>query len=369
MKKLFVAAALAYAGFAFAGEYHKGEELKCSQCHTMHASRQHSLRGGSADSTYPIAAQGTGHEKLLIADGVNQTCLACHDNAHYPDVYGADYNTGWNRSAGALNGAVAGHTLGAANPASVGINGVVPSYADWMGHTLGATAAPPGYASATAWVASAGAEGFNCSNCHAVHGSAAFRNAGRSAYMGAASMPFGYGAGNPFQTVGPTYVIGTFDATRDVTVVGTENSFATGDVVFGQGTGGMNAYCAVCHGNFHGSANTTDAAGEFIRHPTTGVARTDGLLVSSTYSPAMNSAQTELVRPSWIDQTAKTFEVGCLTCHKAHGNARGYALLYPSHVGAVTDFENGDADTIDKGTTREYYPIRNLCITCHPMGR
>jgi len=35
----------------------------------------------------------------------------------------------------------------------------------------------------------------------------------------------------------------------------------------------------------------------------------------------------------------------------------------------VTDFENGDADTIDKGTTREYYPIRNLCITCHPMGR
>ena len=363
MKKLIVAAALAYAGLASAGEYHKGEALKCSQCHTMHMSRQHSLRNGSADTT-PLS--GTPNAKLLIQAGTNQTCLACHDGNHYPDVFGADYNAAWNRSAGALNGNVPGHTSpGLSNPAgqqSTYAPGVI-AYADWMGHTLGSLATPPGFAGAT-FTASSTGEGFNCSNCHAVHGSNAFRNAGMSRYMGY-DEEFGK-ATNPFGTAGASYSMGTVDLTKDVSVMN-GNSKATVDITFGAGTGanGMNAFCAACHGNFHGDANTKAATGtDFIRHPTTGVVR-----LGTTYGSLITGAQTDLVRPNWTDTAAKNFEVGCVTCHKAHGNARGFGLIYPSNVGAVVDYENGDAPTIDKGNSREYFNVRSLCITCHPMGR
>ena len=368
MKKLIIVAALAYAGLASAGEYHKGEALKCSQCHTMHASRAHNFNNGSAYTTTPLSA----NPKLLIQASTNQTCLACHDGQHYPDVFGADFNAAWNRSAGALNGNVPGHTSpGLSNPLgqqSTYAPGVI-AYADWMGHTLGSTATPPGFSGAT-FTASANGEGFNCSNCHAVHGSAAFRNAGKSPYMGYEEV-FASPT-SPFAAAGASYSMGIVDLTKDVSVLN-GNSKVTADITFGAGTGGngMNAFCAACHGNFHGDANTKvgGTSPDFIRHPTTGVARTDGLLTTAANSPAMNAAQTDLVRPAWINQTAKTFEVACLTCHKAHGNARGFGLLYPSHINATVDFENGDSATIDAGSSREYFPIRSLCITCHPMGR
>ena len=51
MKKLLVAmSALLAAGYAGAGDYHKASTLRCSQCHTMHASRQHQLNGAAEDT-------------------------------------------------------------------------------------------------------------------------------------------------------------------------------------------------------------------------------------------------------------------------------------------------------------------------------
>jgi hypothetical protein len=369
MKKLLVAAAVVlFASTAFAGEYHRNTSLKCSQCHAMHASRQHGLRAGSADSTYPVAMQGSGYAKLLIADGVNATCLACHDNHHYPDVYGTDTvgndTYGGLRSAGALNGALPGFTLGT----PLNTIGTTPAYADWMGHTLGVNVEPPGFPGT---FTPAAGEGFNCSNCHAVHGSAGFRNLGLSNYMGYEFMP--HDPTNPFGAAGPTYAFttaGTADATKDISIAvdGASDSFKTNEILYGQGGNGMNKYCAVCHGDFHGATATEAGNGDFKRHPTSGVSRTGGLIAGSV--DGMTFPQTDLVRPAWIDQGAGQFEVACLTCHKGHGNARGYALLYPSHTTAASvDLENGDGGTIDQGTTREYYAVRNLCVTCHPMGR
>jgi hypothetical protein len=359
MRKLLAILALVHAGATWAGVYHQGGDLKCSQCHAMHASRRHLVSGGQPDPAFPGGAPST---RLLIQVDVNQTCLACHDGQPQPDVFGADANQAWNRSAGALNGAVPGHVLGAANPASqkLASTGAVPAYADWTGHTLDSHAPPPGYPGAS-WIASGG-EGFNCINCHAVHGSPAYRNLGRSRFM---VTEIG-GPASPFTEVGPTYVEGAVDLSKDVSIR-TAGSRATADVVFGAGTGGngMNAFCAVCHGNFHGDANTRAAGGaDFIRHPTTGVVR-----LGTSYGSLVAGAQTDLVRPCWSDLAARNFEVGCLTCHKGHGNARAFGLLFPSNAGAVTDWENGDAPTTDPGTSREAFNVRSLCVTCHPMGR
>jgi hypothetical protein len=384
MKKLLVAvAAFAWSSAAVAGDYHIAQTLRCSQCHTMHASRQHQINGSGADAEYPIAAQGNPNRKLLIQDGTNETCLACHDaKAAIPDILGANdsaatFATTNARSAGALNGLVGSHTPGTATDAAG------TAYADWMGHTLGSDLPPPGFVGIYEPTPQ---ENFNCANCHAVHGSSAYRNLGRSQYMGLEGTVAS--ATNPFINVGPTYNAKpstaarpstAFDPAKDVTIGVATRSYKTADVTFGVGTdsvvqgAGMNGYCAVCHGNFHSDGNTRDQIGgiDFVRHPTSGVKRlvgtNNGLLASGG-----ETAQYGLVRPSWAAAPGITseFQAACLSCHKGHGNARGYGLIYPSNVGTVSDFEQGDAALVDLGDgSGSQYPIRSLCITCHPMGR
>jgi len=387
MKKILVAlAALVWAGGAFAGDYHRLSTLRCSDCHTMHASRSHDLNGPLADPNFPAPFMGP-FAKLLIADGVNSLCLTCHDaKASAPDVMGANsgIQTGTIRSAGALNGqdSVGGHIV------------TGEGYQDWMGHTLNSPDAPPGW---TVGPFDTGLEGFNCSNCHAVHGSPAYRNLGLSQYVG---LPAQIGSlSNPMYTAGPTYnaqdlttgvrASTTFDFTKDVTIGVQPRDYATANVAFGIGSlnatapgspggatpwkvNGMNEFCATCHGDFHGTTNTVgfDVA-SFKRHPT-GIlsARADGssLLVTTADLPPLGPAQTNVVRPAWTSAVGAGFQAACLTCHKGHGNQRGYGLLYPSNVGGlagVSNFEEGDAAALAGGV----YPIRNLCITCHAQGR
>jgi hypothetical protein len=211
-----------------------------------------------------------------------------------------------------------------------------------------------------------------------------------------AGLPAQFGsATNPMYTAGPTYnpvdmATGTrpvtaFDATKDVTITVAARDYQTGNIGFGIGSGnaaatpaswgantwkanGMNELCASCHGNFHGSVNTVGpSAAAFIRHPTSGINRADGssLLQAAGTADGLGPAQIALVRPAWTGAIGGGFQAACLTCHKGHGNARGYGLLYPSQLGTVSNYENGDAAAASDGV----YPIRNLCITCHPMGR
>jgi len=364
MRKLIVAiTAIGLAATANAGDYHKKESLRCSECHTMHASRAHDLQGANL-TTDALPDPGNAHRKLLVNNGTNQTCLACHDGAltTAPDVVGATPNAvpamEGTRSAGALNSLVTGH--------------VDAAYSDYMGHTLGSANPPPGFIGV---YAPTPVENFNCANCHAVHGSGAYRNLGLSPYMGLEGMAFD--ATNPFAAAGPTYnpydpltstrPVTTFDAARDVTIGVAGRSYRTVDVKFGIGSAnttarnGMNAYCAVCHGNFHGDTNTRDQIGgvDFIRHPTSAIQR----LVGGTGNGLLlGTNTTALVRPAWVDNTgtAGAFEAACLSCHKGHGNRQGYGLIYPNDLAANTDMENGNGDTTN---------VRGLCITCHPMGR
>ena len=362
MKKILVAAAaLVWAGSASAqlagSQHHASTSLSCSECHVMHASRQHSY-SGSDTSTDTKYNQGTGHAKLLVADGTNATCLACHDQpGTNTDVFGPTTSTlAGRRSGGALNGTVPG------THDSTG-------YAVWAGHTLGSAATPPGWDTATNGAYNAGTEGFNCSLCHAVHGGAgnAFRNLGGSQWMGPDPL-FGT-ATNPFIENYPTFAIsapaGVIDTTADVT------SWASGsrpagalsgkdviNVVYGKGSGnafgpnGMNRYCAVCHGNFHGAS--VEAGGEYLKHPTTG---SPDIVARMT----TGGAQFNVTRPVYLANDRLTGEVGCLTCHKAHGNTRAFGLIWPANgtaeVLGTTNYENGD------GTK-----FQTLCATCHPQA-
>jgi hypothetical protein len=401
MKKLTIALALtALAGVAQAGEYHRLGQLRCSDCHTMHASRQHNFNSASAAPAFPQGtATITPNDYLLIAGTANETCLECHDGRTFaPDVLGATNTfaaTAGARSAGFLNEAGDGAAI------------------EMNGHTLDGTAVPPGFSGSFVW-GTGGTTALECASCHAVHGSRAYRNAG----LGRAGAVNGFptsGAGS-FSAIGATYnfkaSVATADPTVDVTILsgvdgvandvlmgtaGVTNSYKTDEIIFGQGSGnatnaiftgtavtgasvkvlapnGMNTYCAGCHGNFHGTANVDNLAGTAnIRHPTSGVVRTDttftgaftGIQGTDPYGAQFDNAQGTLVRAVFTATNKSAFEVGCLTCHKAHGNGRPFALVFPDHTGTAVDLENGDAAALADGT----YPIRNLCVTCHGMGK
>lgn len=393
MKKLSVViAALAWAGLAQAGEYHRMGQLRCTDCHTMHASRQHSMKqdgtGVTGIGAGMNANTATPNERLLVANGVNATCLACHDGQSFaPDVLGAN------------NGSVAAGTRSAGFLNEVAEGAPLTNY----GHTLETTATPPGFAG-TWWLG----QPMECENCHAVHGSRAYRNAG----LGRVATSQG-AATAVFANAGATYTFvatGGLDTTVDVSLESSDgaahpalsvvngtisNTYETSKIRFGNGSGnatnalftglgmagvttpkvlaanGMNTYCAACHGNFHGAANV-NATAPYIRHPTSGVVRTDATFTGAYTgvkdtdpTVVLNSAQGALVRAVFTANDKSAYEVGCLTCHKAHGNDRPFGLIFPSHIGAVTDYENGDATALGGGD----YPIRNLCITCHGMGK
>jgi hypothetical protein len=212
-------------------------------------------------------------------------------------------------------------------------------------------------------------------------------------YMGSVDMS--KDAGNPFYQVGPTYnaraADGTRDsafdpATQDVFITVAARSYKATEVKFGTGPasspGGMNQYCAVCHGNFHGASNTQalDTVNS-IRHPTTGVFA-NSVGTDFAHTAALQTALTQtanfptagIVRPAWRSNAADAqYEAACLSCHKGHGNKVGYALIIPGDnaQSSTGNFESGDgAVTSDAGDgLGQQYPMRNLCNACHPMGR
>lgn len=374
-RKLVALVALAWAGTALAGDFHYGKTLRCSQCHTMHASRKHGFIGnGTTLTTEGLTAVTTGvaNSNLLISKGTNATCLACHDTtaavANGPDVLGTEariysafvadgrpVQDALQRSAGALNGSDG--TGGGLWPSD-------PLYHNDMGHTMGTGDLPPG--DPAMWFTANLEEGFNCAQCHRVHGSAAYRNLGSSA---AGVFPT-YNARPNYGENDRTSV--SFVGTNDVTIKNAERTYRTQDVAFGVGGAsgsGMNGYCATCHGFFHGDANTQAddfaTSQNFVRHPTTGIRRVD-------VSEAADNAEFSIVRPAWVaTENAGAFEAACLSCHKGHGNQRGYGLIYPDPtVAGARDYENGNAAAGAAGSPYAgQYPLRNLCSTCHEEGQ
>jgi hypothetical protein len=374
MRKILLSlAALVVASTASAGTYHRQNRLVCTDCHTMHSSRQHGNVGAGSGLGF-TGTRATGYDRLLIMNGTNATCFACHkDQTNAPDVMGASdalapYPADGQRSAGRLN------ELGDGAPI------------ENTGHTMGwlptaTLTGPPGFNAANvSWLvptATWGTEEFNCADCHTPHGGAQYRNIVNGYSMrwstqlsGTAGTAFTFTDG---AKITPSETFTALDTANEVYNsvgygAGTFSAagyYAASSIQYGTAATAVhpnkfNQFCAQCHGNFHGDANTIGSApGLFQRHPTTGVSAAATTLwrTAAAFDPATMAA-----KGNWVDGAAKTtFEPGCVTCHKAHGTGNDYGLIFPAVSPTGTDAANLEQGT---GTV-----IRGLCSTCHPMGR
>ena len=332
-------AALALATVAFAGDFHSGINLVCSDCHVMHFSQGH---GFESDGTGGFTDLGTGGPyHYLLRNEINELCMECHNGqAWAPDVF-ESHSNGYIRQAGALN--------------EEGGNG---SYPPSTGHTLNSTDIAPG--SSPAW---SNPEGLNCVDCHAPHGRG---NGYRNLFFAPAAATNGNAI---------TYAAGTNDLTRWVFENASSgvnaNHYGVGAITFNepdQTTSGYANFCKSCHTNFHGAVGGTEIGGtgtpavEFQRHPMGGVnigAAGGGHSNLSRLTGKVNQVQVMSPtgqRAGGYNGTDTELTPSCFSCHKGHGNQNAFGLIYM--VGTGTLDEEGDAGT----------DARNTCRQCHVQG-
>ncbi len=322
---------LGLGGLAWAGDYHYTSTLICYDCHTMHYSGQHDY-AGNLSNPWPNRGLSGPYGYLLINEQ-NALCLSCHDQkANIPDVLGADFNStgSGGRQAGAL-------TTGSA------------PYEDWRGHTLGANPTnPPG----GTWPG--GVTELRCSGCHSTHGSANYRNLGGK-LASPPSITYAYST-TPANTtdvrisiaslpgVGSRITGGVYS--RDNTFF---NELASSNSPYGD-------FCAGCHGNFHGVANTGSATA-FTRHPTEDVnfTNTAGTDIAQ-YNAKGNKVQVLFASNGPLVTYTTTATPSCMSCHKAHGNQNPFGLIYMVSSGTITE------EGVSGGS------IRDLCGQCHTYG-
>jgi predicted CXXCH cytochrome family protein len=88
----------------------------------------------------------------------------------------------------------------------------------------------------------------------------------------------------------------------------------------------MNTFCATCHGDFHGVANT--GSGPFVRHPT------DEAVTDDWATPTVDVANNPWGFTSTaglstgVAYTATGGMVMCVSCHRAHGSGQSDNLRF-----------------------------------------
>ncbi len=107
-----------------------------------------------------------------------------------------------------------------------------------------------------------------------------------------------------------------------------ENLYVASNILYKDG---MSAWCADCHGNFHGSGNTGSPE-PWFRHPQdetiNGAIYADYTYWSGSISNRVpvEAYNVSVTLPS--DIPSDYDEVFCLSCHEAHGSANKYGLVY-----------------------------------------
>lgn len=341
-----------FAGAAMAGDYHKGGNLVCADCHNMHYSLTHDFAGGVPGN----GLGSTGPNHYLLRAEPNELCLQCHDGqTDHPDVLGA--NTGTHvREAGALNGD-ASKLYATASP-----------YETWKGHTLGSAATAPGGTFNNP-------DGLECINCHDQHGQTNGTD----------------GAGNPVTnayrnlrdmgTVSISYAIGTNNLTKDVferdaTIGQVPTHYSISNVDFNEpsSTGSQFAsWCKGCHTNFHGASGGAQVGGisggddltsennAWKRHPQAdvdiGAHVGNSSMAQYKSHPVDHRVKVMSETGDWTD-TGTDFTPSCFSCHKAHGNQNAFGLVEMEGAGTVTE----------QGTENGTESAKTACKQCHLQG-
>ncbi|MHB0935684.1 MAG: cytochrome c3 family protein [Armatimonadota bacterium] len=316
---------------AFAGLYHVGSSLVCTDCHTMHYSMGHDYVG--AQFTL-VGASGSTVARLL-KDNPNDLCLNCHNGTTFsPDVLGASANS-MVRQGGGLNRESAPDA----------------GYYEWTGHTLDSTRTAPGGTWANA------ERGLLCIDCHAPHGNATqYRNLRTSAIPGDTfddkPLTFAAGALNDLSK----------DARLDASTFFTR--YSTEGVQFNEPDSTQSAYanwCGSCHTDFSGSGGTPNMGGAsggnmgddpWSRHPSADVNIGQGSSSDLAHFQS-HTNRVKVMSSSGNWQSGTDLTPSCFSCHKAHGNKNPFGLIYMAGTGVVT--EEGD-----NGQT-----MQDLCWQCH----
>ncbi len=358
------------ANLAMAGDYHVGRLLICSDCHMAHGSQKHGYQPNTAASDADTTWLGVHSEEppypyLLRGETVNNACLNCHDGkTDIPDVLGPSANPPTHgRSAGALN---------LVNAGAHGYTNTMP-YTQGTGHTLWSTDLPPG---ATASAPPIGAEGLECSDCHRVHGSKYFRNMMGDVVTSTATYIHPSWRGKEV-----TYEIGAAPSANPSPKWVLEkmpHNYDNDNVQYlehaGQDSSMYGAWCGNCHGNFHGNltAANIETGGEVVRHPTAGVN-----FSASGWAVADPTRRLKVMSQSgaWALTTGLPADMtpSCFTCHKSHGNANKFGLIFVMPNRSSSAPAGSDPRLIDpvatamteEGTGGQY---RDLCRNCHGMG-
>lgn len=88
----------------------------------------------------------------------------------------------------------------------------------------------------------------------------------------------------------------------------------------------MDAFCASCHGNFHGASNTTSGA-LFVRHPVANIIPADwntvggGVVVNYSANPfAFSGGDFTAITTGTPYTMGNNPKISCISCHRAHGS-------------------------------------------------
>ncbi len=313
------------ASLAEGDPYHNGATLLCSQCHVMHTSLEHTHEGQTLPDPFgPYPQQFAASPKLLKASDPVALCLACHDNVGgIPDVVGPDVNGLTQRSAGLFElpgeDNPRGHKLDYGLDESAGFGMCMRCH---FGGTFETAAV-------------------SCIDCHNPHGNLRSRNLQWASDPGGEPQ-FGLIV-NPAATGMTKYEQANvgYGTTNDVNLREVSNM------------------CIDCHHVFSGG-NYIDPDGDGIhsRHPTYDSERSspnfigqgetegstdpahweDGTGAGFVHTPRLrfvNNGATDFAATQTID--ASVNGVFCLSCHRAHGGTKAFALQWDP-----TDAVNGE---------------------------
>lgn len=303
--------------FAVAGEFHGGEDVLCSDCHTSHFSQR---------GTLPERAEPGGpFPDLLLIESADRLCLACHDGTDpaAPDVLapvvmyqgsGSEFSGAGFFSAGEGIISLTGHDLG--------VTTQVP-YSNPIGVTV-----------------------LSCISCHDPHGTANYRNLVIDPDSSGAGVAVTLGA-DVFEDAHPQN-----PPTRNASI----EAYKSGNTGY---RGQMAEWCLDCHNdlsriepgnppahfNRHPASAGFDISGYHVApaHWVAGVGEGFGIATGDGFEgvPRLRFLAPEATDYSSAKTPAVQNRVFCGTCHFAHGGPYGQSLTWPFDDRTSPDLYSG----------------------------
>jgi hypothetical protein len=338
---LGVLAVMAVPGFAF----HDKGVANCKGCHTMHNSEN----GVAKDAT---PAGNGGNPYLLIDNTASDVCLSCHATSRGA-VWGTDpLNPPPQKGSGNFVFLQEDNT----NDAYGG--GTSPIPGSYAGHNIIAVSKNAGadpvltHAPGGNYPSSA----LGCSSCHDPHGNTNFRLL--------------YGAG-PVKAGNALFTNPAPDAIGMSATSSSASESRTNHTAY---LGGMSAWCANCHGDYH--ANGTSlihksgvAMGESIAQTYNlynGTSDQTGAVAATSYIPEVAFEDPAMTVSSTAGPTASS-QVSCVSCHRAHATSAPNMGRWDFNVSLLS------ADGVNSGSYAMPNPYaatsattqRSLCNKCH----